>query len=211
MHPHRTRTHSSRRRWHRRAVAASVLSTTLLAAPVTAQAGSGTRVFVVGDSLTVGAADFGGLRGKLEDAGFNPTISARTGRGLEGGLSVLRSQGSLPHIVVVALGTNDVAYGRSTKSFGALVDDVMEAVGDDRFVLWINLDLDGTSWGAEQAGRFNRVLREKSWKHGNLAVADWSSFVDDHASWMASDDVHLTGTGYRQRANFYLWQLQAWT
>jgi lysophospholipase L1-like esterase len=214
MHPHRTlwATVHRLRRPALAAVAALCL-TSLLASPTPAvAAASSDAVLVVGDSLTVGAADFGGLRSKLEDAGFAPTISARTGRGVQWGLSVLRSSGNaLPSTVVIALGTNDVASGRSTKSFGALVDDVMETVGDDRFVLWVNLDLDATTWGAEQAARFNRVLGEKANQHGNLAVADWQSFAADHDAWMASDFVHLNGKGYRQRANFYTWQLQAWT
>jgi lysophospholipase L1-like esterase len=214
MHPHRTPTHRtgpSLRRWLAAAVSVAVAATTSLVATGSAGAQSGAGVLVVGDSLTVGATDYGGLRSKLEDAGFDATISARSGRGVQSGLSVLQGAGSLPGAVIVALGTNDVASGRSTKSFAALVDDVMETVGDDRLVLWVNLDLDGTTWGAAQAARFNRVLQEKSWTYGNLAVADWQSFANDHDSWLAADAVHLNGKGYRQRANFYLWQLQAWT
>jgi lysophospholipase L1-like esterase len=214
MHSHRTPL-ATFHRHHRRALAsgAALCLASVLAIPTPATArSSGDAVLVVGDSLTVGAADFGGLRSKLEDAGYSPTISARTGRGVQGGLSVLQSSGSaLPSTVVIALGTNDVASGRSTKSFGALVDDVMNTVSSDRFVLWVNLDLDATTWGAEQAARFNRVLGEKANKYENLAVADWQTFAADHDAWLASDFVHLNGKGYRQRANFYLWQLQAWT
>jgi lysophospholipase L1-like esterase len=214
MHPQRTplaTAHRHRRRALATGAALTLASVLAIPTPATAKS-SGHAVLVVGDSLTVGAADFGGLRSKLEGAGFAPTISARTGRGVQWGLSVLQSSGGdLPSTVVIALGTNDVASGRSTKSFGALVDDVMKTVGRDRFVLWINLDLDGTTWGAEQAARFNRVLGEKANKYGNLAIADWQTFAADHDAWLASDFVHLNGKGYRQRANFYLWQLQAWT
>lgn len=212
MHPQRTPLATPQRHRRRALATGAVLSlASVLAFPSSATAKSpGDAVLVVGDSLTVGAADFGGLRTKLQDAGFSPTISARTGRGVQWGLSVLQSAGGdLPSTVVIALGTNDVASGRSTKSFGALVDDVMKTVGGDRFVLWVNLDLDATTWGAEQAARFNRVLREKANTYGNLAVADWQTFAAD--AWLASDFVHLNGKGYRQRANFYLWQLQAWT
>lgn len=202
---------AQRHRCRALATGAALGLASVLAVPTSARAkSSGDAVLVVGDSLTVGAADFGGLRSKLEEAGYAPTISARTGRGVQWGLSVLQSSGSaLPSTVVIALGTNDVASGRSTKSFGAMVDEVMKTVGRDRFVLWVNLDLDATTWGAAQAARFNRVLGEKANKYGNLAIADWQTFAAD--AWLASDFVHLNGKGYRQRANFYLWQLQAWT
>lgn len=212
------RTPSATPHRHRRrvlATGAALCLASVLAVPTPASAkysakSPGDAVLVVGDSLTVGAADFGGLRTKLADAGFSPTISARTGRGVQWGLSVLQSAGGdLPSTVVIALGTNDVASGRTTKSFGTMVDDVMKTVGSDRFVLWINIDLDATTWGAEQAARFNRVLGEKANKYGNLAIADWQTFAAD--AWLASDSVHLNGKGYRQRANFYTWQLQAWT
>jgi len=196
----------------RRRVLAAALTVSAATGLHGTPAGAATRVFVVGDSLTVGARDFGGLRSKFANAGYEATVEARTGRGVEWGLSVLRNQGrSLPSTVVVALGTNDVASGRSTPSFGELVDRVMAAVGPNRIVVWVNLDLDDTSWGAAQEARFNRVLRERAGQHDNLAVADWDSYLDGNRSWLAGDRIHLNGRGYRQRAWFYLWQVQAST
>ncbi len=177
----------------------------LPAAPTSARSG----VFVVGDSLTVGALAPGGLRAKFAGVGYDLTVQARTGRGLEWGLSVLRgARGSLPSTVVVALGTNDVASGRSSRTFGALVDQVMATVGPNRRVVWVNLDLDDTAWASQEA-RFNRVLRERDAHYANLAVADWDGYLDGHRGWLAADHIHLNARGYRQRAWFYVWQVQA--
>lgn len=194
----------------RRSAAVVVLAASPVAlVPASPAAAAPPGVFVVGDSLTVGASQFGGLEDKFVDAGFSPAVQARTGRGVPWGLSVLQAQGrALPGTVVVALGTNDVAAGRSVQSFADHVDAIMSTVGPTRQVLWLNLDMQGPPWGA-QAARFNRVLAERTGRYPNLAVADWNSYVDANRSWVVSDGIHLNGRGYRQRAWFMLWQVQA--
>lgn len=201
-----------RLRWRvSRSAAAATLVLTALAAPRSPASAvrPTTAVFVVGDSLTVGASEFGGLSDKFADAGYRISVVARQGQGVKWGLSTLQNTGrSLPAVVVVGLGTNDVASGRSVESFGEYVDAIMDTVGDDRTVVWMNLDMQGPPWGS-QAARYNRLLLERTGRHSNLEVADWNGYVDQNRTWVVSDNIHLNAKGYRQRAWFSLWQVQA--
>lgn len=151
-------------------------------------------VYVIGDSLTVGA-DQNGLN--LPGA----TIDATNGLTTAAGISRL-SAADLESIqtVVVALGTNDA--GASKAAYGAQIDLMMETIGADKNVIWINVDASASALTAAANG-VNPALEEAKSRHSNLVVADWHTHIDsqpDPASLRASDGVHYTPEGYELRA-----------
>jgi len=146
------------------------------------------HVFVVGDSLTVGAAPHirSFLRGQVAGVSVDAAISRFTPTGV-------RLLGSRPaqraDVWVVALGTNDSPdAGRMRKA----VRDVL-ARARGRKVVWVNIVRPG---GYE---RVNRELASLDRRCANLTVLDWWGTIRRHRSWLAGDGVHLTAAGYRAR------------
>lgn len=163
------------------------------------------RVFIVGDSLTVGAVYFGGMETLLAGQRYRQRISARTGRSTAGGVSVLRAEvdaGRLEPLVMVALGTNDITAGRSAATFASNVDSVMSTVGRTRIVVWVNMATANTLANAA----YNRVLVAKSATYPNLFVLDWNA--TGNARYLTGDGIHYSSTGYRNRAIFSVDRLQ---
>lgn len=97
---------------------------------------------------------------------------------------------------MVALGTNDVYNTIEPSRLDALIDRVMTATGPHRTVVWVNLHLRSMV----RATAFNTALLRAAERHGNLIVADWQA--DPASTTLASDGVHLTTAGYRERARF---------
>jgi len=147
------------------------------------------RVFVVGDSLTVGTAPYlrRALRPKVRALSINAQVSRFTGPGIAK-LTTKRAQKA--HIWVVALGTND---GPSTQQTRKNVKRVMRLAGK-RSVIWVNVVRPGGYGGV------NRVLRKEDRARSNLSVLDWASVIRSRSSLLAGDRVHLTSNGYKVRA-----------
>lgn len=195
-------------------VAAGVLAVPVVTAPpagaaapsraVTCSATSSVdrRVLVVGDSLTVGADQIGGLSAKLVANGFDVVgVDAKVGRSTPTGLQRLRARRELPPYVVVALGTNDVAAQRSATRFARLVDDVVAVTGPDRTVVWVNVSLARTPSEQQRTAAYNRVLRNRARTTPGFVLVDWERVMRANARFVAQDRVHLTSRGYRQRAD----------
>lgn len=155
------------------------------------------RVLIIGDSLTVGARDFGGFT----LPGRHVTISAQTGRSTSQGISVLETSAAQNYdLVVMALGTND--YYASENQMGAWVDRAMTAARGTP-VVWVNVDY-GTSKLAP-AKKLHRALNKARSRHPNLTVADWHTWINSRpnvGSLRAGDGVHYTTAGYRARAEW---------
>ena len=132
--------------------------------------------FVVGDSVTVPAADYLGEQGFAVDA-----VACRT---FAQGLEVMAARSSLPDVVVVALGSNaDVS--------GAQLDQALELVGPfARLVLVLPKELGG---GPDPDGRLMRAFAEAH--SDQVSILDWPAYSSGHGDWFASDGLHLTATG----------------
>jgi lysophospholipase L1-like esterase len=153
----------------------------------------------MGDSLTVGSTFPGGFIGSSERAGLTATVDAKVGRSTPTGTRILSSRagaGLLEPLVLVALGTNDVAFGISTLRAESLITQVLSAVGPGRTIVWINLRLRRQ----DRAQPFNDALTRLAAVHPNLRVADWAS--NPASTQLAPDGVHLSTSGYRARAAF---------
>lgn len=171
------------------------------AAPATAGAAPGQGVLVLGDSLSVGDDQFGGLSDKLIDAGFaGVEVDALVGRSTRLGIKKLTERASLPDVVIIALGTNDVALGRTAESFRTYVEKAVAFAGPNRLVIWVDLTIARTDADVALAAQYNQVLAEEASQNPNLVVARWSTRQKPEQ--VANDKVHLSPEGYRRRATF---------
>lgn len=157
-----------------------------------------TRVYVIGDSLTLGADVFGKVGAKLSAAGYQARVDGKVGRFIPEAATILQAEaaaGRLEPVVMAGLGTNEIEAGRSTVSIAASIDNLMTAVGN-RWVIWINVKMrDQVS-----ADRFNTILNAKAAQYRHLLIADWRS--TSTSIYFQFDGIHLSPAGYVVRATF---------
>jgi endonuclease YncB( thermonuclease family) len=133
----------------------------------------------LGDSVMLGAVD------ELVRAGFE--VDARGCRQMRQGLDVLRARrarGTLPRVVVVALGTNWVVTRGD-------VERALRIVGPGRL---LGLVTPRETGGGESSDA--RVIRDAGRRHPDrIAVLDWARHSRGRAGWFGADGIHLTGAG----------------
>jgi MYXO-CTERM domain-containing protein len=170
--------------------AAALIAAIALAAAAPAAAAPG--LLHVGDSLAVGSDPW--LRSLLP--GWDVTTSARKSRPTAVGVAIIDRRPSLPHSLVVELGTNDGP--RSAPQFAAYVRHVLALAGAKRCVVWVNIHRPPYR-GVSYAG-FNSALDQIAATSPNLAVVDWNGMVRSGRAQVGSDGVHATAAGYQARA-----------
>ncbi len=150
------------------------------------------EVAVLGDSLTVGVKPY--LESTMERRNCELVwVDALSGRRTGEGIEVLReriSDGDLPSVLIVGLGTND-RY--QLDQFSDRVDEVVE-LANGRHVIWIE-----TAHLPIRA-RLNAILAERAAAHPNLSVMAWNDAYWAHGAWRGTDDVHCTKDGSLARA-----------
>jgi hypothetical protein len=172
-------------------LAALVLAATAAAGPGRTGA-HGRTIYVNGDSLAVGTAPY--LPGYLHSWRVDQTYS--TSRSVGVGVSMIRSARPAARLYLVQLGTNDDPGAVSR--FAASVRAVVQLAGPKRCVVWPTIlrpPYQGVSYNA-----LNHVLFRAGERHRNFRVVRWIGLVRSHPGWLAPDGVHVTGTGYRARA-----------
>jgi lysophospholipase L1-like esterase len=148
------------------------------------------QVFVEGDSLTVGVAEF--LPPLLTEAGWTVIVDAQVGRATATGVSILSQRASeIGGTLVVALGTND---DPDPSAFAAKIDQVM-IIAAGRRVIWVTVAR--TGWDG-----LDRALIAAQYRWSNLHVIDWRPVIASYPSLEAGDGIHLTTAGYQLRAEF---------
>jgi hypothetical protein len=141
----------------------------------------GRRPLAIGDSVMLGAAV------PLARAGFE--VDAKGCRQMAQGLAVLRARrkaGTLPEVVVVALGTNASITRDQIRS-------ALRIVGTRRTLgLMTPRETGGVS------GRDASVVRAAGRRHpGRVVVVDWVRYSSGHSDWFADDGIHLGAAGAR--------------
>ena len=157
-------------------------------------------VFAVGDSLGEGTHPY--LPGALP--GWHVEQSVSTSRHAPEGVSIIRSRGGLPAVIVFALGTNDDP--RSVTTFSNAIHAVLEIAGKARCVVVPNIVRPPVA-GATYAG-YNNVIAAAARHHDNFREADWAALVSRNRGWLAGDGVHVTATGYMARARLIASQVE---
>lgn len=158
------------------------------------------EVFVVGDSLTVGAEPF--IEEELAARGWRVTeVEARVGRRAERGIEILEDDaGSLPPTVLIALGTNNLSA--TPEEVEKWLRDARRVVGNRRLI-WVDLCLDDAV--APRLATFreiNETLEEASGRY-RVEVAHWCRFAETQGLTTSSDGIHYEAEAYRLRARFY--------
>ncbi len=148
------------------------------------------RVFVEGDSLTVGVAPF--LPALLAASGWSVTMDGEIGRTTAEGIGIVAGRlWAVGGTLVVALGTNDLP---DPTEFSSRIDEVMTLAAGRR-VIWVTIARAG--WDGLDRALF---LAEARWP--DLHVIDWRPFVVARPAIRAADGIHLTLEGYELRAQF---------
>jgi lysophospholipase L1-like esterase len=158
----------------------------------------GTKVAIVGDSLTEGVRTR--LPPLAAQYGFDVKLDAKNGRDIEASLSSLKTVSRGRDLVVVALGTNDARASLTVTDARVRIEQVLGVIGNDVPVLWVNIYRADTKDTSAAAQRFDEALDAVAGNHPNLTVLDWASYVRGRTQLMGTDRIHLTATGYDERA-----------
>jgi len=174
--------------------------------PATTLPPLGTKVAIVGDSLT------DGIKTRITPfaarLGFDAKIDAQTGRDIEAGLSPLKKIVTGRDLVVVALGTNDARSGLTATEADTRIDEMM-ALATGKPVLWVNIYRSDTKGTMAAADLFDQQLAAATSRYPNLTVLDWSSYIRNRPELMGADHIHLTSDGYVARAEWLALQIAA--
>lgn len=177
------------RGWHhRRSLLSAVVAALALAgaaSPAAAQCGQdyhqapahsdipGGPPLAIGDSVLADAVPL------LARDGFE--ADGMVCRRMDQGLALLEERGTdLPHLVVLALGTN----GYVTP---AEIDTALTILGPSRVLVLV------TPYGSVVRST-PQVIRAAAASHpGRILLLDWERIAADHRNWLAPDGVHLGG------------------
>jgi lysophospholipase L1-like esterase len=177
----------------RRLALLAAAAVVVLVLPAAGGTAPGHSALVLGDSLALGTKPYlpnllpGWRLRQVVDIGFHTTE----------GVKQVRAYGSsLPHYVVLSLGTNDDP--RLVSGFRSSIRSVMAAAGPERCVVWPNI-VRPPAVGTTYAG-YNRALAAEGRARANLLVVDWVSLARAHPEWLRKDGVHVNAAGYKARA-----------
>jgi lysophospholipase L1-like esterase len=158
-------------------VAAVVLATALVLVARPEPAAAAARAYALGDSVMLGA--------RTELTQRDIRVDAAVSRQFPDGTAILasrRSQGLLPKVVVVHLGSN----GPITR---AQFDSLMKTLkGKQVIVLTVELP---RTW----KDSVNSVLRAGAQRWKNAELLDWSWHATRHPDWLYADGTHLRPAG----------------
>lgn len=170
---------------------------------------------VLGDSLTWGTNYFAKSQTRLAAAGQfeSVLVDSRWGRRISGPSSTrysgsvaykqLIATGVRPTAVLVALGTNDVAILAKPREYVAVIQDLMNTIGNVP-VVWVNVHRVDSATTTRQSQRFNAVLARELAKYPQASVYDWVNVVKTTPSVLDPDKIHLTPLGSEVRTRVYL-------
>lgn len=161
------------------------------------------NIFILGDSLTVGMRDFGGLQEKLEAKKWTPTKIEATGSrtvslaladDIEKNKEEIKKSGT----VVIALGTN------TQPDFKEKARKLVKKISSDEFapdaqIFWMN-----AYGGNDTYGGINSDIDDLS-ASMNFEVIDWAKEYKanpDKYPWGDSAEIHHTTKGYENKASF---------
>ena len=142
---------------------------------------SGDVPLAIGDSVMLGAVD------RLVAAGFE--VDAKGCRQMAEGVKVLAARGrrgSLPRVVVVALGTNWIVTTTQIRQ-------ALRILGPDR-VLGLVVPRELASVRTRNRRNIRAAGRRRPER---VKVLDWVRYSSGHSSWFAGDGLHLAAAGAR--------------
>lgn len=138
-------------------------------------------LFCIGDSVMLSA--YTNIQAVYPDS----IVDAAVSRQIYQAQDVLRwyqSQGNIHNTVVISLGTNGVLDENN-------VEQVLEMIGSDKSIFWVNIYAPGVEWEASN----NEYLQELAKKHSNITIVDWNSYISQHTDLLEADGIHLMEPG----------------
>jgi hypothetical protein len=111
-------------------------------------------------------------------------------------VSYYKSQGLLPRVVVIGLGSN----GRATPG---IFDAIMNAAGSDHLMYFLTARVP-RPWESET----NQTILDGTRRWKNSRMIDWRSYAGCHDDWFVNDGFHLATPGQRAYAAFILSRLK---
>ncbi len=171
------------------------------------------RVWIVGDSLTIGSA--AKIRSQLTAIDVENIVDGVNGRrvsatapGLLSGViaaRTIRATNGEADCWVVALGTNDLSNGVTTSAKSkAAISEMMAEIPTPARVWWVNVDfhaVEGSTVDYPAATQtFNTALAQRDASDARFTVIDWYALAEGHREWFV-DAVHVTNAGHSARAS----------
>ncbi len=170
------------------------------------------RVWVVGDSLTVGSD--AALRSGLTRLGVDFVVDGVGARRVSvnalpasrsGVLTArsIRAASGEADCWVVALGTNDINSGVTTPTRArATIAEMLAEIPTPARVWWVNVDFRSIEGAALDypaiTQMFNAALSQRDAADARFRVIDWYTLAQNHPEWFV-DAVHVNSVGYTAR------------
>ncbi len=145
-------------------------------------------ITAVGDSVMLGAA------AQLAEAMPNMYIDAEIGRQVRDTVDVLTADEAnhvLGDTVILHLGTNGI-FNQATGQ------EVIDYLGSDRTIYWINVYGPGLDWQND----VNTIITALCDANANVILLDWAAQASQHAEWFYSDGIHLNPEGAQAYSDF---------
>jgi hypothetical protein len=161
--------------------------------------GDGRRVLVLGDSLTRDSQE--PMTKYLAESGWTPTFRCWGSKRLDWGLDQVKRAkqlNQLPEYVIVALGTNDISWEQPATT-ERRVNTMLDRLGPDRQVLWVDLDIAYSTFSMTRADWFNKMIRQVAKDRPNLKVVPWEK-IARQGNTARFDGIHYGTSGYKLRA-----------
>jgi lysophospholipase L1-like esterase len=151
-------------------------------------------ILLIGDSIMVGARDFGALDGALAADGWTPEIVAENGKSVLWALDQVRLRATVPSVVLVEMGSNP---GPGLDDFANDVTQLVSALTERgaKHIVWIPPE--GRD-PMRYAGKANVVAQAAS---TTVIVSKWPAELEANPQWFG-DELHLTQDGYSALAMF---------
>lgn len=157
------------------------------------------RLFVIGDSVIVGARAT--IAQRLP--GWQVNVYSQEGFSTLAAPSVINaSRPLIGEVVVVGLGDNDAG---DPATFGHRIDAVMQALPGVKRVIWVNLRR-----FRDFVPSLNAQLAAAAAHWPNLDIADWDTRATPDPSLVYADGLHLTPTGQAAMAELIAQHLDAY-
>jgi peptidoglycan/LPS O-acetylase OafA/YrhL len=144
------------------------------------KAGEKSPVFLLGDSVMVGATD------ELVKRLPNASLDSQVGRQLSKGIQILnerKANNTLSDTVIIHLGNNSPINQHQ-------IDDLVSLLTEKRKIVFVNLKLPRNYELSN-----NQLLDAAAKKHPNIRVVDWHSHSMNATNIFGKDGIHLLGNG----------------
>jgi hypothetical protein len=181
------------------------LAPTTLPAPTTTTlpAAVDPRVFIIGDSVILGARD--AIAFRLAVHGWSDVqFSAESFHTFNAGpvIDAAQAMGKIGDVVIVALGSND---GIDPNEFHAWIDGVMQHLQSVRRVYWVNLR-QFRDWVTAA----NAEIDAAKLRYPNMRIIDWWARSTFDPGLVADDGLHLNDSGQAAMGDLITTTLEAY-